>query len=57
LRRVQLGNHVEILRVAAEVGADLIVMGVHVALLDLMLFGSTTNRRCDARRPGVDAPK
>jgi nucleotide-binding universal stress UspA family protein len=31
--------------VAAEVGADLLVMGVHGRnVLDLMLFGSTTNQ-------------
>ena len=37
--------YVEILRVAAETGADLIVMGVHGRhAADLMLFGSTTNQ-------------
>jgi nucleotide-binding universal stress UspA family protein len=37
--------HVEILRVAAEVRADLIVIGMHGRnAADLMLFGSTTNQ-------------
>ena len=38
-------SYVEILRLAAERGADLIVMGVHGRhAADLMLFGSTTNQ-------------
>ena len=38
-------SYVEILRVAAEVGADLLIMGVHGrSVLDLTLFGSTTNQ-------------
>jgi nucleotide-binding universal stress UspA family protein len=38
-------SYVEILRVAAEESADLIVMGVHGRnAADLMLFGSTTNQ-------------
>ena len=37
--------HVEILRTAADIGADLIVMGVHGRKpIDLMVFGSTTNQ-------------
>jgi nucleotide-binding universal stress UspA family protein len=37
--------YVEILRVAAESGADLIVMGVHGRnVVDMTLFGSTTNQ-------------
>ncbi len=37
--------HVEILRTAADVGADLIVIGVHGRnTLDLNLFGSTTHQ-------------
>jgi len=36
--------HVEILRAAADIGADLIVIGVHGRNgLDLQIFGSTTN--------------
>ena len=38
-------SYVEILRVAGEVSADLLVMGVHGRnAIDLMLFGSTTNQ-------------
>lgn len=38
-------SYVEILRVAAEDGADLIVMGVHGRnVADVMIFGSTTNQ-------------
>ena len=38
-------SYVEVLRVAAEGRADLIVMGVHGRnALDMMLFGSTTNQ-------------
>jgi len=38
-------SYVEILRVAAEDRADLVVMGIHGRnALDLMLFGSTTNQ-------------
>jgi nucleotide-binding universal stress UspA family protein len=46
VRRVAHGkSYVEILRVAAEDSADLIVMGVHGRnAADLMLFGSTTNQ-------------
>jgi nucleotide-binding universal stress UspA family protein len=37
--------YVELLRLAAETGADLIVLGVHGRnILDLTLFGSTTNQ-------------
>ena len=37
--------HVEILRTAAEIGADLIVIGVHGRnVLDLNVFGSTTHQ-------------
>ena len=37
--------YTEILHVAAEVEADLIVMGVHGRnAVDLMMFGSTTNQ-------------
>jgi nucleotide-binding universal stress UspA family protein len=45
-RRVVHGkSHVQILRVATEVDADLIVMGVHGRnVADVMLFGSTTNQ-------------
>jgi nucleotide-binding universal stress UspA family protein len=44
--RVSHGKaHVEILRVAAEEQADLVVMGVHGRnAIDMMLFGSTTNQ-------------
>ncbi|MBI3403036.1 MAG: universal stress protein [Acidobacteria bacterium] len=44
--RVSHGTaHVEILRVAAEEQADLIVIGVHGRnAIDMMLFGSTTNQ-------------
>ena len=43
--RVSHGKpYVEILRTAAEIGADLIVVGVHGRkAIDLMVFGSTTN--------------
>jgi nucleotide-binding universal stress UspA family protein len=45
LRVVHGKAYVEILRVAAEEEADLIVMGVHGRnAADLMLFGSTTNQ-------------
>jgi nucleotide-binding universal stress UspA family protein len=46
LSRVVHGKaHVEILRVAGEISADLIVMGVHGRnAVDLILFGSTTNQ-------------
>jgi nucleotide-binding universal stress UspA family protein len=38
-------SYVELLRVAAEEGVDLIVMGVHGHnAVDAMLFGSTTNQ-------------
>jgi nucleotide-binding universal stress UspA family protein len=38
-------SHVEILRCAADIGADLIVMGVHGRKqIDLEIFGSTTNQ-------------
>jgi len=38
-------SHVEILRCASDMGADLIVMGVHGRKqIDLELFGSTTNQ-------------
>jgi nucleotide-binding universal stress UspA family protein len=37
--------HVEILRTAADIGADLIVIGIHGRnMLDLQVFGSTTNQ-------------
>ena len=44
--RLRYGKpYVEILRVAAEEGADLIVIGVHGRnLLDMTVFGSTTNQ-------------
>jgi nucleotide-binding universal stress UspA family protein len=44
--RVDHGKpHVEILRRAADIGADLIVMGVHGRKqIDLEIFGSTTNQ-------------
>ena len=44
--RVEHGkSHVEILRCAADIGADLIVMGVHGRRqIDLEIFGSTTNQ-------------
>jgi nucleotide-binding universal stress UspA family protein len=44
--RVEHGkSHVEILRCAASIGADLIVMGVHGRKqIDLEVFGSTTNQ-------------
>jgi nucleotide-binding universal stress UspA family protein len=46
LPRLRYGkSYVEILRVAAEEGADLIVIGVHGRnLLDMAVFGSTTNQ-------------
>jgi nucleotide-binding universal stress UspA family protein len=38
-------SHVEILRAATDIGADLIVMGVHGRkAIDLRVFGSTTNQ-------------
>jgi nucleotide-binding universal stress UspA family protein len=46
--------HREILRVASEAGADLIVMGVHGrGTVDLMLFGSTTNEVIRSARTPV----
>jgi nucleotide-binding universal stress UspA family protein len=43
--------HREIVRVAAEISADLIVMGVHGrGAMDLMMFGSTTNELLRAAR-------
>ena len=45
LRVVHGKSYVEILRIAAEDHADLIVTGVHGRnAIDLMLFGSTTNQ-------------